>query len=177
MSQILVKIWPWGLGHRWTPLGGHYVPLETVTNSSNRITVSCKVTEICQIMCFWHLVKFQSQTQCSCSQALKPFLFLSCSQNSKHFDSMSRNAQDIDNWNFATCALCHDFIGQGQGHGHHFDFFIVHPSSTKYQNSFAAPWADFVTNMHTYTRAHHPITARAINSTRCKNYEVLGKLW
>ena len=83
--QILVNIWPWGLGHRRTQVGGQYIPFETVTNSSNRILVSWKLTKIGQFMCFWHFVKFQGQTvsQVSCSCACKPFR--SRYQNTKIF--------------------------------------------------------------------------------------------
>ena len=36
-------------------------PPETVTDSSNRILISCKLIAICQL-CFWHFAKFQGQT-------------------------------------------------------------------------------------------------------------------
>ena len=136
--QIGVNIWPWGLGQRRTPVGGQHVPLATVTNSSNRISISCKLIEICQFMCLGHFAKFQTQ----------------------------KVSRDMANWNFVTSALRPHF--QGQGRGYHFDICVLPLSRTTStpKISFPAPWADFVTHTHTH-RAHHPITARAIYSSRC----------
>ena len=59
MYKIWVKIWPSGLGHPQTPVEGQHISFKTVTNGSNNILISCKLTKICQFMCFWHFAKFQ----------------------------------------------------------------------------------------------------------------------
>ena len=39
--------------------GRQYVPLETIINSSSRISLSRQLAEMRQLMRFWHYVKFQ----------------------------------------------------------------------------------------------------------------------
>ena len=98
---------------------GQHVPLETVTKSANRILISCKLTEICQFICFWHLpnLKSDGQNQSSCSCTLNPFI--SRSQTTKHCESVLRNARFMANWNFVTSAFDRGprFLCQGQDHG------------------------------------------------------------
>ena len=79
----------------------------------------------------------------------------------KHFDSVLRTVPDMANLNFVTSALWPHFIGHC--YGHHFDIFALPLSKT---TPTPKPRADFVTHIHT----HHPMTARAIYSSCCKNW-------
>ena len=66
MSKILVKIWPWGLGHRRTPVGEQYDPVETVTSSSDRILINRDIL-ICVSLAFCQISKSNGQSRFSCS--------------------------------------------------------------------------------------------------------------
>ena len=95
----------------------------------------------------------------SCSRALRPLR--SWSQNTKHFDSVLRNARDMAIWNFVTVTLWPDFLGQDQGHWHHFGIFIHFPHWGLPTNRKSASQHFELISLHTDTRAHHHRTAEA----------------
>ena len=170
MSQTWVKIWPRGLHHRRTQVGRKHVSWETVTNTSNRILISCKLTQIWQFMCFWHFAKrsksiflFRHLEAIYVWADLRiPTILIPCWEMSEiwsisieiswpHFSfSRSRSRSRKTFWHFCY-SLCRGLPPQQKSAYQHF-------------------WADLVTNIQTYTRMHHTKTVRAIYSSFCKKW-------
>ena len=83
--------------------------IETVTNSSNRILISCRYINPRPINVYWafcQISKSNGQSQFSCSHALKPFT--GHSQNTKHFDSDElRNSRDMAKYYTSWCKIAY----------------------------------------------------------------------
>ena len=120
-------------------------------------------------MFFGHFVKFQDQNvkvYFRGSHALKQFM--SRSQNTIHFEYVLRISRDMAIWNFCNSALWIHFLGQG--HWHHFDFFVLPRRGLPSHQKSSSEHLELISlHPHMHTRAHHPITARAIYSSCFKN--------
>ena len=121
MSKFYIKIWPVGLGRRWTPVGDHMSSWKlSLRVQTHLVNWPRYPNGICQILRSKGQWQFSDRLTCLKAQSSR-------SQNTKHFDIALRIARDVVNWNFVTFALWPHFLGQGQGHGQRVDTF-VHPS-------------------------------------------------
>ena len=106
------------------PVRGHCV--RNSTDSSKRILISSELTEICQFMYFWHFLNTNFKVK-----KLKSNFPTHMPKSDLCADPRTHMA----NWNFVTYALWPHFLGQGQGHGHPSDIFVLSRSS--HQNTHA----------------------------------------
>ena len=159
MSQIWIKIWPWSLGHRRTPVGGQYVPLETVTNSSYCFFISCKLTTIYHSMDFFGLLPILTVNVNFLAHL--PWSHLGADLRTLNILILCLELPEI--WPIEISWPLHfGLIFSVKVTDTILTFLYFHPH-TKNLLPSTSSWFCYT---RTYTRAHHPITVRGVKIVR-----------